>query len=59
MIVEAGLTVRVVGQEVQVGHIKVYVCKPPASTGKAVIVIHDLFGWQHPNTRYMADNANN
>ncbi|XP_010133700.1 PREDICTED: carboxymethylenebutenolidase homolog [Buceros rhinoceros silvestris] len=43
------------GQEVQVEHIKAYVCKPPASTDKAVIVIHDIFGWQLPNTRYMAD----
>ncbi|XP_049679712.1 carboxymethylenebutenolidase homolog [Accipiter gentilis] len=43
------------GQEVQAEHIKVYVCKPPASTDKAVIVIHDIFGWQLPNTRYMAD----
>ncbi|NWS04920.1 carboxymethylenebutenolidase homolog [Motacilla alba alba] len=43
------------GQEVQVGHIKAYVCKPPASADKAVIVIHDIFGWQLPNTRYIAD----
>ncbi|NXT35389.1 CMBL Carboxymethylenebutenolidase, partial [Pelecanoides urinatrix] len=43
------------GQEVQVEHIKAYVCKPPASTDKAVIVIHDIFGWQLPNTRCMAD----
>ncbi|KAF2977912.1 hypothetical protein EK904_008431, partial [Melospiza melodia maxima] len=32
------------GQEVQVGHIKAYICKPSASTDKAVIVIHDIFG---------------
>ncbi|NWS63662.1 CMBL Carboxymethylenebutenolidase, partial [Chunga burmeisteri] len=43
------------GQEAQVEHIKVYICKPPASTDKAVIVIHDIFGWQLPNTRYIAD----
>uniref|UniRef100_A0A8B9Z3X5 Carboxymethylenebutenolidase homolog n=1 Tax=Buteo japonicus TaxID=224669 RepID=A0A8B9Z3X5_9AVES len=43
------------GQEVQAEHIKAYFCKPPASTDKAVIVIHDIFGWQLPNTRYMAD----
>lgn len=43
------------GQEVQVGHIKAYVCKPSASTDRAVIVIHDIFGWQLPNTRYIAD----
>lgn len=55
MILEADLTMRVVGQEVQVEHIKVYISKPPASTGKSVIVIHDMFGWHLPNTRYMAD----
>ena len=43
------------GHEVQVEHIKAYICKPPAGTDKAVIVIHDIFGWQLPNTRYMAD----
>ncbi|KAJ7397266.1 Carboxymethylenebutenolidase like protein [Pitangus sulphuratus] len=43
------------GQEVQVEHIKAYVCKPSTSTDKAVIVIHDIFGWQLPNTRYIAD----
>ncbi|NXK36905.1 CMBL Carboxymethylenebutenolidase, partial [Piprites chloris] len=43
------------GQEVQVEHIKAYVCKPPANTGKALIVIHDMLGRQLPNTRYTAD----
>ncbi|KGL75165.1 Carboxymethylenebutenolidase [Tinamus guttatus] len=43
------------GQEVQVGHIKAYVCKPSVKSDKAVIVIHDIFGWQLPNTRYIAD----
>ncbi|NXF84706.1 CMBL Carboxymethylenebutenolidase, partial [Eubucco bourcierii] len=43
------------GQEVQIEHIKAYICKPPVSTDKAVIVIHDIFGWQLPNTRYVAD----
>ncbi|XP_042662808.1 carboxymethylenebutenolidase homolog [Tyto alba] len=43
------------GQEAQVEHVRAYVCKPAASTDKAVIVIHDIFGWQLPNTRYMAD----
>lgn len=43
------------GQEVQVEHIKAYVCKPSCSTDKAVIVIQDIFGWQLPNTRYMVD----
>uniref|UniRef100_A0A493TSA6 Carboxymethylenebutenolidase homolog n=1 Tax=Anas platyrhynchos platyrhynchos TaxID=8840 RepID=A0A493TSA6_ANAPP len=43
------------GKEVQVEHIKAYVCKPLASAVKAVIVIQDIFGWQLPNMRYMAD----
>lgn len=43
------------GQEVQVEHIKAYVTKAPFHTDKAVIVIQDIFGWQLPNTRYMAD----
>lgn len=55
VILKADLTIRVVGQEVQAEHIKVYICKPSASVGKSVIVIHDIFGWQLPNTRYMAD----
>lgn len=55
MILEVDLTMRVVGQEVQVENINVYICKPPASTGKSVIVIHDILEWQLPNTRYMAD----
>ncbi|PKK33969.1 carboxymethylenebutenolidase homolog [Columba livia] len=41
------------GKEVQVEHFKAYVCKPPASTDKAVVVIHDIFAWQLPNTRHM------
>ena len=43
------------GREVQVEHIKAYVTKPPFDTGKAVIVIQDIFGWQLPNSRYMTD----
>ncbi|XP_021531046.2 carboxymethylenebutenolidase homolog [Aotus nancymaae] len=43
------------GHEVQVEHIKAYVTKSPVDAGKAVIVIQDIFGWQLPNTRYMAD----
>ncbi|XP_032271233.1 carboxymethylenebutenolidase homolog [Phoca vitulina] len=43
------------GREVQVEHIQAYITKPPFDTGKAVIVIQDIFGWQLPNTRYMAD----
>lgn len=43
------------GQEVQMEHIKAYVVKPTSPKDKAVIVIHDIFGWQLPNTRYMAE----
>uniref|UniRef100_A0A8C0H6V5 Carboxymethylenebutenolidase homolog n=1 Tax=Chelonoidis abingdonii TaxID=106734 RepID=A0A8C0H6V5_CHEAB len=43
------------GHEVQVEHIRAYVCKPSTSTEKAVIVVQDIFGWQLPNTRYMTD----
>ncbi|XP_069348510.1 carboxymethylenebutenolidase homolog [Eulemur rufifrons] len=43
------------GSEVQVEHIKAYVTKSPVAAGKAVIIIQDIFGWQLPNTRYMAD----
>lgn len=42
------------GEEVQIEHIKAYVVKPITSQ-KAIIVIQDIFGWQLPNTRYMAD----
>lgn len=43
------------GQEVQIEHIKAYIVKPSTPSDKAIIVIHDIFGWQLPNTRYMAD----
>lgn len=43
------------GHEVQVEHIKAYLTKSPMDAGKAVVVIQDIFGWQLPNTRYMAD----
>uniref|UniRef100_A0A8C6RMC1 Carboxymethylenebutenolidase homolog n=1 Tax=Nannospalax galili TaxID=1026970 RepID=A0A8C6RMC1_NANGA len=43
------------GQEVQIEHIKTYVTRSSMDTGKAVIVVQDIFGWQMPNTRYMAD----
>lgn len=43
------------GQEVQVEHVKVYVVKPTSPSDKAIIVIQDIFGWQLPNTRYIAD----
>ncbi|XP_053107106.1 carboxymethylenebutenolidase homolog isoform X2 [Hemicordylus capensis] len=43
------------GQEVSIEHIKAYINKPALSTDKAVIVIHDIFGWQLSNTRYIAD----
>lgn len=43
------------GQEVQLGHTKAYVVKPSTPSDKAIIVIQDIYGWQLPNTRYMAD----
>ncbi|XP_054621072.1 carboxymethylenebutenolidase homolog isoform X1 [Dunckerocampus dactyliophorus] len=43
------------GQEVQIEHFKAYLVKPSTVSEKAVIVIQDIFGWQLPNTRYMAD----
>lgn len=43
------------GQEVQIDHTKAYVVKPSAQSDRAVIIIHDIFGWKLPNTRYMAD----
>ncbi|XP_051969773.1 carboxymethylenebutenolidase homolog [Xyrauchen texanus] len=42
------------GEEVQIEHIKAYVVKP-ATSKKAIIIIQDIYGWQLPNTRYMAD----
>ncbi|KAM8967008.1 carboxymethylenebutenolidase homolog [Pelodytes ibericus] len=43
------------GQEVQIDHIKAYVCKPKLPSDKAVIVVHDIFGWELPNTRLFVD----
>ncbi|XP_061445087.1 carboxymethylenebutenolidase homolog [Rhineura floridana] len=43
------------GQELQVENIKAYVCQPPYNTEKAVIMIHDIYGWEFPDTRYVAD----
>ncbi|XP_061445109.1 carboxymethylenebutenolidase homolog isoform X2 [Rhineura floridana] len=43
------------GHEVSVEHIRAYIDKPSLSTDKAVIVIHDIYGWQLPNTRYIVD----
>lgn len=43
------------GSEVQIEHLKAYVSKPVYSTEKAVIVVQDIFGWQLPNTRFIAD----
>ncbi|XP_062985807.1 carboxymethylenebutenolidase homolog [Elgaria multicarinata webbii] len=43
------------GQDVQVKNINAYICQPPYNTNKAVIVVHDIYGWQFPDTRYVAD----
>lgn len=43
------------GHDVQIEHIEAYVVKPSSASDKAIIVIQDIYGWQLPNTRYMAD----
>ncbi|NXW37959.1 CMBL Carboxymethylenebutenolidase, partial [Phaetusa simplex] len=43
------------GHEVQIEHIKAYVCRPSFFTDKAVIVAHDIFGWLFPDIRYIVD----
>ncbi|KAF7661770.1 hypothetical protein LDENG_00253660 [Lucifuga dentata] len=43
------------GTEVQIEHTSAYVVKPSPASDKAIIVIQDIYGWQLPNTRYMAD----
>lgn len=43
------------GHEVHIEHVKAYVVKPSSASDKAIIVIQDIYGWQLPNTRYMAD----
>ncbi|KAL8194195.1 UNVERIFIED_CONTAM: hypothetical protein K2H54_004016 [Gekko kuhli] len=43
------------GHEIPVEHISAYLCKPFLPAEKAVIVIHDIYGWQLPNTRYIVD----
>uniref|UniRef100_A0A8C3MJ58 Carboxymethylenebutenolidase homolog n=1 Tax=Geospiza parvula TaxID=87175 RepID=A0A8C3MJ58_GEOPR len=43
------------GHEVQIDYLKAYVCRPSFSTDKAVIVVHDVFGWQFPDIRYIVD----
>ncbi|XP_048371140.1 carboxymethylenebutenolidase homolog isoform X1 [Sphaerodactylus townsendi] len=46
---------RSLGCEISVEHISAYLCKPSLSAEKAVIVIHDIYGWQLPNTRCIVD----
>lgn len=43
------------GHEIELEHTKAYVVKPSCASDKAIIVIQDIYGWQLPNTRYMAD----
>lgn len=42
------------GHEVELEHTKAFVVRPTCASDKAVIVIQDIYGWQLPNTRYMA-----
>ncbi|KAM5156913.1 carboxymethylenebutenolidase homolog [Mantella aurantiaca] len=46
---------KVLGEEVQIEHIKAYVSKPEKATDKAIIVVQDIFGWELTNTRYIVD----
>ncbi|NXS21501.1 CMBL Carboxymethylenebutenolidase, partial [Mystacornis crossleyi] len=43
------------GHEVQIEYLKAYVCRPSFFTDKAVIVVHDVFGWRFPDIRYIVD----
>ncbi|NXU44081.1 CMBL Carboxymethylenebutenolidase, partial [Drymodes brunneopygia] len=43
------------GHEVQIEYLKAYVCRPSFFTDKAVIVVHDVFGWRFPDMRYIVD----
>ncbi|XP_026148427.1 carboxymethylenebutenolidase homolog [Mastacembelus armatus] len=43
------------GHEVQIEHTRAYLVKPSTASDKAIIVIHDIYGWQLSNTRYIAD----
>lgn len=43
------------GHEVQIEYLKAYICRPSFSTDKAVIVAHDVFGWQFSDIRYIVD----
>ncbi|XP_063801432.1 carboxymethylenebutenolidase homolog [Pseudophryne corroboree] len=44
-----------IGQVIEIEHIKAYVARPQTSTDKAIIIVQDIFGWELPNTRYIAD----
>ncbi|XP_044298753.1 carboxymethylenebutenolidase homolog [Varanus komodoensis] len=43
------------GKEVQVERINAYICNPTYNTNKALILVHDIYGWQFSDTRYVAD----
>lgn len=43
------------GDEIKVGDFNAYVCQAPYNTDKAVIMVHDIYGWQFPDTRYVTD----
>uniref|UniRef100_A0A8D0C9Y4 Carboxymethylenebutenolidase homolog n=1 Tax=Salvator merianae TaxID=96440 RepID=A0A8D0C9Y4_SALMN len=43
------------GQEIEVENINAYICYPSQKTKNAVIVVHDIYGWQFPDTRFVAD----
>lgn len=43
------------GHQVELEHTKAYVVKPSGVSDKAIVVIQDIYGWQLPHTKYMAD----
>lgn len=43
------------GNEIKVENINAYVCQPPYNTDNAVIVVHDIYGYQFPDTRFVVD----
>ncbi|XP_016848432.2 carboxymethylenebutenolidase homolog isoform X1 [Anolis carolinensis] len=43
------------GKEIHFDNINAYVCQPDYDTNNAVILVHDIYGWQFPDTRYITD----
>eukprot|EP00281_Chroomonas_sp_CCMP1168_P024140 CAMPEP_0206233250 /NCGR_PEP_ID=MMETSP0047_2-20121206/11881_1 /ASSEMBLY_ACC=CAM_ASM_000192 /TAXON_ID=195065 /ORGANISM="Chroomonas mesostigmatica_cf, Strain CCMP1168" /LENGTH=251 /DNA_ID=CAMNT_0053657105 /DNA_START=47 /DNA_END=802 /DNA_ORIENTATION=+ len=43
------------GKEDKAGDWAIYVSTPASPNGKAIVIVHDIFGWGIPNTRVVAD----